>query len=120
MAGRWFVGIILMFVILVLMLPDRDEQSLSRIGSASMLACTKELRAEVVEQLRAKQPVTAGFDNTCPDLIASLELDREGNMIIHGNKHEITMWLAPIFENDELRWSCRGEPQESISKFCRP
>lgn len=120
MAGRWLMGIILMFVILVLMLPSRDEQSLTRIGSASILACTKELRARVAEQLRADQPVTARFDHSCPDLIASLELDNEGNMVIRGNKHEVTMWLTPIFEDDKLRWSCRGEPPDRISKFCRP
>lgn len=120
MAGRWLVGIILLFMILLMMLPDRDEQSLSRIGSASMLACTKALRSEVAEQLRDDRPVSVRFDNTCPELIASLEVNREGGMVIRGKRYKVTLRLEPVMEGGTLRWSCRGEPQALVTTFCRP
>jgi hypothetical protein len=120
MLGRWLVGIILLFVILLMMLPSRDEQSLARIGSASMLACSRDFREKVASQVLEKTPVTVMFSNTCPDLITSIDVDMYGNMVIKGNKHPVTMRLRPVVENGRIRWSCKGEPEDRITKLCKP
>lgn len=120
MITRWIIGITLLFAILLLTLPDRDERSLSRIASASMLVCTKALRQEIAEQHLKGQAVTAEFKNTCPDLIRSVELDAQGGMLITGNKHPLSMALKPVLEQDKLRWSCRGEPEGWVTKLCKP
>ena len=120
MIGRWAVGVVLLFVILLSLLPSTDEQSLARIGSASMLACTKPLREQVAQQVLAGEPVSAVFNNDCPDLIAALELDERGGMVISGNKHAVTMRLQPLVEQGAVRWSCTGEPPESVTSLCRP
>ena len=120
MLARWLVGIVLLFVILLMMLPKTDEQSLSRIGSASMLACTKTFRQEVSVQVLDKKPVTTTFNNTCPDLIATLQVDTSGAMLITGNKYPVRMQLQPVVENAKVRWSCNGEPIEMVTKLCKP
>jgi len=120
MLSRWSVGVVLLFAILLLLLPSRDEKSLSRIGSASMLACTSDLRDAVEKQLLAGRTVTASFRNGCPDLIASLTLNEEGEMVITGNKHPVTMRLSPIEEDGKIRWSCQGKPEDRVTKFCKP
>lgn len=120
MLSRWLVGIILLFVILLMLLPSRDEQSIARIGSASMLACSRDFREEVSSQVLKKEPVSVIFSNTCPDLITSIDVDIYGNMVIQGNKHPVTMRLKPVVENGSIRWSCTGEPKDRITKLCKP
>ncbi|MGM0595389.1 MAG: hypothetical protein ACQETD_12720, partial [Pseudomonadota bacterium] len=106
--------------ILLLMLPDRDEQSVSRIASASMLMCTQALREQVAKQVLAGEAVTARFDNTCPDLIDSLTLSEEGEILIKGASHPVSMQMVPVVEGEAVRWSCRGEPEELVTKLCSP
>lgn len=120
MIGRWAVGVILLFVILLSLLPSTDEQSLMRIGSASILACTKPLRDQVAQQVLNGGPVQVDVTVDCPDLIAALELDAQGGMLIKGKKHAVTMRLQPRVEQGAVRWSCRGEPPESVTSLCRP
>ncbi|MCW8827739.1 MAG: hypothetical protein OQK94_01650 [Gammaproteobacteria bacterium] len=120
MISRWVVGVALLFGILLLMLPDRDEQSIARIGSASMLVCTKELREQVAKQVLAKETVAVTFSNSCPELIASLKVDDRGTMVIVGNRHPVTMRLYPQVENGKIRWRCHGEPAELITGLCKP
>lgn len=120
MIGRWVVGVAVLFVILLLMLPDTDEQSLARIASTSMLACTKDMRGRVATQLLAGEPVDTAVINPCPDLIASLELTAQGEMHISGNKHELAMRLTPERTDGEIHWGCRGTPAESVTKLCKP
>lgn len=120
MMSRWIVGVALLFGILLLMLPRTDEQSLSRIGSASMLVCTKDIRAQVASQILRGETVSVAFKNKCPDLIASLELNEQGDMVITGSKHPLEMRLTPVVEGGVVRWSCRGEPAESVTKLCKP
>ena len=120
MMGRWVVGVILLFVILLMTLPDTDEKSLSRIGSASMLACTKDIRAQIGEQLLHNETVATEHKITCPDLITSLKVDERGRMVITGNKYKVTMQLSPVIESGKLRWSCTGEPADSVTNLCKP
>lgn len=120
MLSRWIVGIVVLFVVLLMMLPSTDEYSVSRIGSASMLACSKDFRQQVASQVLANQPVSAKFNNTCPDLIASLTIDMSGNMVITGNKHPVVMRLKPEVENGKVRWSCQGDPADRVTKLCAP
>ena len=120
MLSRWVVGVVLLFGILLFMLPKSDEQSLSRIASTSMLACTKELREQVAQQVLREESVEATFKNRCPELIANLETDPQGGVRITGNKHPLTMHLQPVVENGKVRWSCRGEPEGVVTKLCRP
>lgn len=120
MLSRWLVGIILLFTILIMLLPGKDERSISRIGSASMLACTRDLRNQVEAQVVAEKPVTITFRNTCPDLIATLKLNERGEMTITGNKHPVRMKLYPVVANGKVRWSCYGEPVDRVTKLCKP
>lgn len=119
MIGRWAVGVTMLFVILLLMLPDTDEQSLARIASTSMLMCTKDLREQVASEVLAAEGVEVEPTIACPELIAALEIGEQGEMMIRGKEHPLTMWLEPIIEGDKVRWSCRGEPAELVSKLCK-
>lgn len=117
---RWVVGVVLLFGILLMMLPRTDEQSLARIASASMLMCTKDFREQVAQQVAGKKPVTAEFKNQCPGLIARLEVEEQGEVVIFGNKYALKMTLTPVAEGNKVRWSCRGEPQAFVAKLCKP
>lgn len=120
MISRWAVGVALLFGILLFMLPKTDEQSLARIASASMLMCTKDFRERVAQQVMKGEIVDAEFRNKCPDLIATLEVDEQGGMVIAGNSHKLRMTLKPVVEDGKVRWSCRGEPAASVAKLCKP
>lgn len=120
MLSRWVVGVVLLFGILLFMLPKTDEKSLSRIASTSMLACTKEVRQKVAQQVLRKDTVAVEFKNDCPELIASLEINDQGEMLIAGNKYTLTMRLTPVVEDGKVRWSCRGSPVEAVTKLCKP
>lgn len=111
---------VLLFGTLLLMLPKTDEQSLSRIASASMLMCTKDFRERVGQQVLKNQPVETVFRNTCPDLIASLRVGEQGEIEMVAKRHQLKMVLAPVVEAGKLRWSCRGEPAESLARICKP
>ena len=68
MIYRWLIGVALLFAILLLMLPSRDEKSVAKIASASMLACTLDFRDQVGRQLVRKEPVAVKFENKCQDI----------------------------------------------------
>lgn len=120
MIKRIIVSLAILFGILLLTLPSTDEQSVARIASGSMLMCTKDFRGLVEKQVLTEEPVTVEFSNACPDLIAALEVDEAGEMVITGSKHALTMTLTPAIENGKVMWSCSGEPESSITKLCKP
>ena len=119
MISRLVVGIVLLFGILLMMLPDTDEESLAKIATASMLMCTLDLREQVALQVLKEETVAVEFGNKCPDLIASLEVDEAGEIVISGNKHQIEMTLSPVVEGAKVRWSCRGVPATAVTKLCK-
>jgi len=120
MISRIIIGVVLLFGILLLTLPKRDEESLAKIASASMLMCTLDVRERVERQLHRDAVVTVEFRNKCPKLIAKLEVNELGEMVIVGKKHQIKMALTPGVKDGEVRWSCRGEPAEAVTKLCKP
>ncbi len=120
MISRWVVGVVLLFGILLLMLPNRDEESLIKIASTSMLMCTSEVRDRVASQVLRGKGVTGDFRNKCPDLIALLDIGESGEIVIAGNRHQLKMTLTPVVEDGKVRWSCQGEPADTITKLCRP
>ena len=120
MLSRWVVGVVLLFGILLFMLPKTDEKSLSRIASTSMLACTKDVREKVATQILREEAIAVAFANHCPDLIASLEVNDQGEMVIAGNRYKLTMRLNPVVEDGKVRWSCHGAPVEAVTKLCMP
>lgn len=120
MITRWVVGVGLLFGILLLMLPNRDPESLSKIASASMLKCTADARKRVEQQVMRNEAVVAVFKNVCPDLIAHMEIGERGEMVITGNKYKLQMTLMPILEGGAVRWSCRGDPAAAVTKLCKP
>ena len=119
MITRWVVGVALLFGILLTMLPKRDEASLARIASQAMLMCTQDFRARVAQKVVREEAVALEFSNTCPDLIASLDVDARGGMVIAGNKHPLKMKLTPVVDGGKVRWSCHGEPAAAVTKLCR-
>ena len=119
MIKRIVVGLALLFGILLLTLPKTDEQSVTKLASGSMLMCSMDFRKQVEVQLIKEESVTAEFTNTCPDLIAALEVTETGEITITGNTHPITLTLTPVVEKGGVRWSCHGEPAESVTKLCR-
>lgn len=119
MFGRIIVSITLLFVILLVTLPDSDEKSKSKIASASMLMCSKEFRSDVAAQLEKEGEVKLRFDNKCPGLIDELHVDMDGVMVISNHEHNIKMTLRPVVEEATVLWSCRGEPQERVTAFCK-
>ncbi len=120
MMTRWVAGVVVLFGILLLMLPNTDEKSLSRIASTSMLACTKNMRDQVLRQLEQDAPVNTDYKNPCPDQIASLELNESGELVIVGKKYPITMRMRPVVTESDSHWSCRGEPADHVTKLCKP
>jgi hypothetical protein len=117
---RWVIGVALLFGILLATLPKTDEASRAKIASASMLMCTVDLREKVAAQWMRGETVKVAFHNTCPDLIASLQVGERGDMVIVGNKYPLTLTLVPVLDAGALRWSCRGTPAESIARLCKP
>lgn len=120
MIYRWLVGVALLFAILLLMLPNKDEKSVAKIASASMLACTLEYRDQVGRQLVRKEAVTVQYDNKCQNLIAAVAVGERGDIVITGKEHQLKLILSPVVANDKVHWSCRGEPADAVTKLCKP
>lgn len=116
---RWVIGVGLLFGILLMTLPKRDEASLAKISSQAVLMCTKDFRGRVAQKLLQKEVVDVEFKNRCPDLIASLKMDERGEMVITGNKRQMKMTLTPVVEGGKVRWTCHGEPAALMTKLCR-
>jgi len=120
MIKRVIVSLVLLFGILLLTLPRSDEQSLAKIASGSMLMCTLDLRKQVEQQLIRGEAVSVSFNNTCPDLIATLDINEQGGMVLTGSKYQLRMTLNPVVESGKVHWSCSGEPAASVTKLCKP
>ncbi len=119
MISRWIVGVVLLFGILLMLLPDTDEKSLAKIASASMLMCSSHLREQVALQVLSDETVSVEFKNPCPDLIATVEVEESGGMVITGNTHPLMIRLIPVVEEGKVRWSCRGEPAAMVTNLCK-
>ncbi len=120
MISRWVAGVVLLFGVLLLMLPKTDEETLSRIASASMLKCTQDFREQVARQAIREEVIDVKFNNKCPDLIATLEIGGQGDMVITGKSYQLKMMLSPVVDDEKVRWSCRGEPSAAVTKLCKP
>jgi len=120
MIKRIIVSLVLLFGILLLTLPKTDEKSVAKIASGSMLMCSLDFRKQVEQRVLKEEPVTILFNNACPELIASLEVSEEGEIVISGSKYPLTMTLVPVVEGGKVRWSCSGEPAASVTKLCKP
>ena len=118
--SRWVVGVVLLFAILLMLLPKRDDASLAALSSASMLQCTAAFRAEVAVQVLAGEVVKRVFSNHCPDLIATLELDETGAIWLTGQRYQIRMHLWPVIEDGQLRWACEGGSEHGVTRLCQP
>lgn len=120
MIFRWLLGVVFLFAILLVLLPNKGENSDARIVSASMLACTLDFREQVGRQLVAKAAVTVKFNNKCQNVIAAVESGEQGDIVITGTQHQLKLTLNPVVDNGMLRWSCRGEPAEAVTRLCKP
>lgn len=120
MIYRWLVGVVLLFAILLLMLPNKDEKSVAKIASASMLACTLDYRDQVGRQLLRKEAVNVQYQNKCQNVIAAVQAGERGDIVITGKEHQLKLTLSPVVVNDKVHWSCRGEPAEAVTKLCKP
>jgi hypothetical protein len=120
MIYRWLVGVALLFAILLLMLPNKDEKSVAKIASASMLACTLDFRDQVGRQLVRKETVSVKYENKCQNVIAAVEVGERGDIVITGTEHQLRITLSPVVGNDKVHWSCQGEPADAVTKLCKP
>ena len=120
MIYRWLIGVALLFAILLLMLPSKDEKSVAKLASASMLACTLNFRDQVGLQLARKEAVTVKFENKCQNVITAVEVGERGDIVITGKEHQMKLTLSPVLDNGKMRWSCYGEPAAVVTKLCKP
>lgn len=120
MIQRIILSIAVLFGVLLFLLPKPDEAGKQHMASAGMLACSKDFRQDVIEQLKRGDDSSPTFNNTCPGLIRDIEAGPSGEVTIHGVEHHIVMTLRPVFEGDKMRWSCQGSPAEFITKLCKP
>lgn len=120
MKYRWLVGVVLLFGILLLTLPNKGEKSDAKIASTSMLACTVNYRDQVGRQLLRKEAVTVKYENKCQNVIATVEMSERGDIVITGKEHLLKLTLSPLVANDKVHWSCRGEPPDAVTKLCKP
>ena len=120
MIYRWLIGVVLLFAILLLLLPNKGEKSDAKIASASMLACTLNYRDQVGRQLLKKESITVRYENQCQNVIASVKVDERGEIVILGTAHQLKLILSPEVSNDTLHWRCRGEPAEAVTRLCKP
>ena len=120
MIKRMIVGVVILFAILLLMLPKTDDASKKKMASAAMLMCSNDFRKVVAEQLRSNEDIDLTFNNTCPKLIAGLDIDESGEITLRGAKHGVTMTLTPVMKVGEVSWSCRGEPADFVTSLCKP
>lgn len=120
MIYRWLIGVALLFAILLLMLPSKDDKSVANIASASMLACTLDFREQVGLQLVRKEVISAKFQNKCQNVIATVEVGEQGEIVITGKEYDLKLTLSPIMDSGKVRWSCRGVPETAVTKLCKP
>lgn len=120
MIYRWLVGVALLFAVLLLLLPNKGENTVAKITSASMLACTLDFRDQVGRQLVRKEAVAVKFENKCQNVIAAVEVGERGEIVITGKEHQLKLTLSPAVDNDKVRWSCYGEPAAAVTNLCKP
>ena len=120
MIKRMLIAVIILFGVLLMMLPKTDGAAKKKMASAAMLMCSNDFRKEVAALVQRDEVVQLRFNNSCPELIAALEVDEEGEITLHGAQHGIVMVLTPVDEPGGIRWSCHGEPLDALSKLCKP
>ncbi len=120
MIKRMVVAVAVLFAVLLFMLPKTNDASKKKMASAAMLMCSNEFRKAVADQLQNKEESIPKFDNRCPELITALNVNDEGEITLTGDKHGLQIVLTPIEEATGIRWSCKGQPAEAITKLCKP
>jgi hypothetical protein len=120
MIYRWLIGVVLLFAILLLMLPNKGGKTEAKIASASMLACTLDFRDRVGMQLVRNEAPTAKFENKCPNVIAAVDVGERGDIVITGTQHQLKLTLSPVVGNNKVHWNCRGEPAAAVTRLCKP
>lgn len=120
MIKRMLVAVTILFAVLLFMLPKTDDASKKKMASAAMLMCSNDFRKAVADQLQNKKENILKFDNRCPELIANLNVNDEGEITLIGAKHGLQIVLTPIEESTGIRWSCKGQPADAITKLCKP
>ncbi len=120
MIKRMIVAVAILFAVLLFMLPKTDDASKKKMASAAMLMCSNDFRKSVADHLQNKKEDTPKFQNHCPELIADLNVNDEGEITLIGAKHGLHIVLTPIEEAAGIRWSCHGQPAEAITKLCKP
>jgi hypothetical protein len=120
MIYRWLIGVALLFAILLLLLPNKGENSDAKIASASMLACTLNYRDQVGRQLIRKEAVAVKYENKCQNVIAAVEVGERGEIVITGKEYQLKLTLSPVVDNDKVHWRCHGEPAAAVTKLCKP
>jgi hypothetical protein len=120
MIKRMTVGTFILFAVLLFMLPRTDDDSKKKMASAAMLMCSTDFRKTVADQMLRGDLIELRFTNSCPDLIAALNVDEEGVIRLQGAKHGISMELTPSVEAGAVRWRCQGKPAQAITKLCKP
>lgn len=120
MIQRVIVSLVVLFGILMLLLPKTDDASVARIASAAMLKCTMDVRGQVARQLLKHESVTRQFENPCPDMIAALDVNTLGELVITGTKHALILTLSPVVDDEQVLWSCIGEPVAFVTPLCKP
>ena len=120
MIKRMIIDVAILFAVLLLMLPKTDDASKKKMASAAMLMCSNEFRKTVAEHVRNNEIIDLKFNNRCPDLISDLSVNDDGTITLVGSKQDLQLVLTPIVESTGVRWSCYGEPKESITKLCKP
>ncbi len=120
MIGRMLIGTILLFGILLLSLPKRDDASLKKIASGSMLMCTQAFRQAVSQRLLADEsPEGVAFDGHCPELVSSLSVDEEGVVELYNTRDGLHLTLTPVKMGQGYIWSCVGTPKTLITGLCK-
>jgi hypothetical protein len=119
MIKRMIIAVVILFAVLLLMLPKTDDTSKKKMASAAMLMCSNDYRKAVAEAIRNNDEMDLKFNNECPKLITRLSVEDNGTITLFGAKQGLQIVLTPIVESANIRWSCKGEPEEAITKLCK-
>lgn len=119
MLQRVIASLVMLFGILIFLLPKTDDKSSAMLASGAMLNCSTDYRQQVAQHLLRQEAVTVEFRNTCPDMIAAMEVSEQGEIVLTGSKHSLVLHLTPVIEDGKVLWSCLGEPAELVTKLCR-
>jgi len=113
------MGIVFLFGILIILLPDFGEISKERMASTSMMMCTGKIRTAIKAELEKGSPIKTDYEVKCPKLINQIVVHEDGGIKVFNPTYKIQLSFKPTLKDGKVKWSCQGTPAAFVPAQCK-